>query len=195
MSVKSNDTVERSMVNFREFPADPMFFNEALKPYVNDIINKHGIEEWKAVVLTNEFHHHMGLWSLVGAKMGIRAREILKAPFDEVEVVSSAGMKPPFSCLNDGLQVSTGASLGRGTIKVINAGQPFVDFTYLGKTLTMKVSGAVVKEIGKIIKDYSEKYIFQSPRYFQELDKISIVCWLKWERSGIFDEMMTFKSQ
>jgi pyrimidine-specific ribonucleoside hydrolase len=39
---------------------------------------------WKAVVLTNELHHHMGHWSIVGAKMGIRAREILAAPLDNI---------------------------------------------------------------------------------------------------------------
>lgn len=191
MSVNSHDTVDkRSMINFKEFPSDPSFFHDELRPYVSDIVNKHGLEEWKAVVLTNELHHHMGLWSIVGAKMGIRAREILNAPFDKVEVVSSAGSKPPYSCLNDGLQVSTGASLGRGTIKVVNAGQPSVNFTYVEKKLTMKAKEEIVKEIDKVIKDCSDRYIFQSPRYFQELDKISIEYWLKWERSGIFDEIV-----
>ena len=61
------------------------------------------------MVLTNEFHP-TGAYSIIGAKMGIRAREILEAPFDTLRVVSHAGDAPPSSCLNYGLQMATGAS-------------------------------------------------------------------------------------
>jgi hypothetical protein len=91
-SANAHDPVEpRSMICFKEFPTDPALFSDDMKPYVSKIIAKHGFEEWKAVVLTNELHHHMGLWSILGAKMGVRARELLNAPFDEVDVSSSAG--------------------------------------------------------------------------------------------------------
>ena len=100
------------------FPRETSLFREDVQPIVNEVIEKYGIEEWKACLLTNEFHRHLGIYSLIGAKMGIRAREILEAPFDTLEVISNAGNKPPLSCMNDGLQVSTGASLGRGTIRV-----------------------------------------------------------------------------
>lgn len=189
VSANAHDTVEpRSMINFREFPTDPVLFNDDMKPLVSQIIAKHGLEEWKAVVLTNELHHHMGLWSIVGAKMGIRAREVLVAPFDGINVSSAAGVKPPYSCLNDGLQVATGASLGRGTIKVSDANQPIVVFTFKGKRVTMKVKEEIVKEVERVIKECSDKYVFQSPRYFRELDKISLKYWLKWDRSNLFDE-------
>jgi pyrimidine-specific ribonucleoside hydrolase len=186
----AHDIIEsRSMINFKEFPINPELYNDEVKPYVSTIIRKHGLEEWKAVVLTNELHHHMGLWSIVGAKMGIRARELLTAAFDEITVFSSAGAKPPYSCLNDGLQVATGASLGRGTIKVSEENQPVVIFSFKGKKLTMKVKEEIVKEIGGIIKNCSDKYVFQSPLYFRELDKISIEYWLKWNRADLFDEI------
>ena len=185
----AHETVEpRSMICLKEFPTDPALFSSDMKPYVSKIIARHGLEEWKAVVLTNELHHHMGLWSIIGAKMGVRARELLSAPFDEVDVSSSAGIKPPYSCLNDGLQVATGASLGRGTIKVIDANQPVADFTFGGKKIVMRVKPEIAKEIGQVIKECSDKYVFQSERYFRELDKISIEYWLKWDRSKLFEE-------
>ncbi len=187
----THSTIEpRGMINFKEFPTNPAFFNDELKPYVSEIVKKHGLEEWKAVVLTNELHHHMGLWSIIGAKMGIRAREILAAPFDTIDVISSVGTKPPYSCLNDGLQVSTGASLGRGTIKITDAQQPSVEFSSNGKKLTMRVKQEIVKEIENIIKECSDKYVFQSPRYFHELDKISVYYWLNWDRTILFDEII-----
>jgi pyrimidine-specific ribonucleoside hydrolase len=178
------------MICFREFPTDPALFSDDMKPYVSKIIAKHGLEEWKAVVLTNELHHHMGLWSILGAKMGVRARELLNAPFDEVDVSSYAGVKPPYSCLNDGLQIATGASLGRGTIQVSDANQPTVEFSSKGKKVTLKAKPEIAREIGQVIKELSDKYTFQSPRYFRELDKISIEYWLKWDRADLFQEVI-----
>lgn len=180
---------ERDAVCLKAFPVDPSSFKDYVKPYVTQIIEKHGLEEWKAVLITNELHRHLGIWSIVGAKMGIRAREILAAPFDEIDVVSYAGYKPPYSCLTDGLQVSTGASLGRGAITVTHLNEPSADFIFKGRRITLKAKPEVVKIIEGIIKDYSKKYGFQSPRYFQELDKISVEYWLKLDRKQIFEEI------
>ena len=179
----------RDVVCLKEFPTDPSLFNDLVRPYVKDIIERHGLEEWKVTLLTNELHRHLGLWSIVGAKMGIRAREILQAPADALDVVSFAGSRPPWSCLNDGLQVSTGSSLARGTISVAHLGKPVVIFIYKGKQVTLKVKPEVIKAVRGIIKDLSEKYVFQSPRYFQELDKVSVVYWLKWDREKLFEEI------
>ena len=61
----------RKPVCLKAYPTDPSLFNEIVRPYVNKIIEKHGLEEWKAVLLTNELHRHLGMWSIIGAKMGI----------------------------------------------------------------------------------------------------------------------------
>jgi pyrimidine-specific ribonucleoside hydrolase len=180
----------RSMICLKEFPTDPVLFTDDMKPYVSRIIAKHGIEEWKAVVLTNEMHHHMGLWPIIGAKMGIRARELLNAPLDGLNVVSYSGVNPPYICLNDGLQVATGASLGRGTIKVSDGKQPVAHFICQGKEMTLKVKPEITGDIEQVINECSQRYVFQSPRYFRELDKISIEYWLKWDRRHLFDELV-----
>jgi len=178
----------RETVCLNEIPTDPKFFKGDLQPHVRKIIEQHGNEEWKACLLTNELHRHLGMLSIVGAKMGVRAREILEAPFDELEVISFAGYTQPLSCINDGVQVATGASLGRGAITVGQFNQPMVIFVYKDKKVTLKVKPEIMKEIGDIVKEYSKKYTFQSPKYFQELDKVSIETWLKWDRKMIFDE-------
>ncbi len=179
----------RKTVCLKEYPTDPSLFKELVQPYVTKIIDRHGLEEWKAVLLTNELHRHLGMWSIVGAKMGVRAREVLEAPFDMLDVISFSGFKPPFSCLNDGIQVSTGASLGRGTITNTHLGRPAAIFFYKDKKVTMRVKPEIMKTIRGVIKEYSKKYVFQSPRYFQELDKISLEYWLKWDRKKMFEEI------
>jgi len=181
---------EREPVCLKEYPTDPSLFNENVSPYVKRIIERHGLEEWKAVLLTNELHRHLGLWSIIGAKMGIRAREFLGAPFDQLEVISFCGYNPPFSCTNDGIQVSTGASLGRGAITNTHLGKPEAIFIYKNKRVLIRTKPEVKKEIGRVIRELSKKYGFRSPQYFRELDKISVKYWLEWDRKKLFIEYL-----
>jgi pyrimidine-specific ribonucleoside hydrolase len=183
-----HELLGRKPVCLKDYPTDPALFNDIVRPYVHKIIERHGMEEWKAVLLTNELHRHLGMWSIVGAKMGIRAREVLRAPFDELEVISFSGFKPPFSCLSDGLQVSTGASLGRANITNTHLGQPEAMFIYKGKRLNMKVKPEIKAEIRRVIKELSGKYGFRSAKYFHELDKESVKYWFEWDRNKMFVE-------
>lgn len=177
------------LVVLREFPRDPALFKADVAPYVQKIIDAHGLEEWKACLLTNEFHRHLGIYSLVGAKMGIRARELLEAPFDTLEVRSFAGNAPPVSCLNDGLQAATGASLGRGTIH-IDEGDPRPEAIFSSKTARLKLALKPDWQ-AKITKDVergAEKYGTLTPEYFAFIRKLSIQYWLNLDRMAIFEE-------
>jgi pyrimidine-specific ribonucleoside hydrolase len=64
--------------------------------------------------------------------MGIRARDYFGISPDLLEIGSYSGSVEPFSCMNDGLQVSTGATLGQGSIHLINdtIARPKAVFTY-----------------------------------------------------------------
>ena len=56
---EGKDLYERKPVCLKEYPTDPGLFNENVRPYVSKIIERHGLEEWKAVLLTNELHRHL----------------------------------------------------------------------------------------------------------------------------------------
>ncbi len=107
-------------VVFVKFPDDRRSFQYDVRQIMDSAISRYGYDEWKANIMTDEFHGHLGVFSIVGAKMGIKAREIFGVGPDQLRVTSYAGLKPPYSCLNDGIQVSTGATLGMGTIQVAN---------------------------------------------------------------------------
>jgi len=68
-----------------------------------------------------EFHGHLGPWVTVGAMIGHDALQRLETPGQwEIEVI--CWMPPekqcrPFSCILDGLQVSTGATMGKQNIR------------------------------------------------------------------------------
>jgi pyrimidine-specific ribonucleoside hydrolase len=158
-------------------------------PDVKEIIARHGMEEWKACLLTNELHRHLGIYSLVGAKMGVRAREILEAPFDTLSVTSFAGLSPPLSCINDGLQVSTGASLGRGTINVVkDSASPTVRFTNGELVLELTLKQAYVDRIRADIKAAIEKFGGLGPDYFARIRALSIQYWKDFDRMELFEE-------
>ena len=180
----------REAVVLTEIPQDPLMFQADVSPAVNQLINMYGVEEWKACLLTNELHRHLGIYSIAGAKMGVRAREILEAPFDTLEVITDAGSSPPLSCMNDGLQVSTGASLGRGAIRVTEGNTPSAQFLFkdLKLTLTLKkeVWANIKKDIGKLVSTYGGT----TPEYFKKVRELSVVYWKDLDRALIFDEKM-----
>lgn len=182
----------RHSVVLKAFPHDPAMFKPDVAPHVNRIIHRHGIEEWKATVLTNEFHRHLGIYSLIGAKMGIRAREILGAPFDTMKVLSHAGNKPPISCMNDGLQVATGASLGRGTIKIDGGNpRPAAAFFYRDKTLILSLNTECGDKIKQDIKAGLNQFGGLNRAYFAHIRKLSIRYWLDFNRGEIFNEELS----
>lgn len=72
------------------------------------------------LVRIGEFHGHLGPWIVIGAVAGRDARERLGAGYWDVEVVCwmpPDRQRQPWSCILDGLQVSTGATLGKQNIR------------------------------------------------------------------------------
>lgn len=177
----------RDSVILAEFPTDSAMFRDDVAPHVSDIIAAHGYEEWKACLITNELHRHLGIYSLVGAKMGIYARELFEAPFDALEVVSYAGSKPPLSCVNDGLQVSTGASLGRGAIRVEEEARPAAMFIFRDRTLTLALKPDYVARIKADIAAAVDRFGGLNPAYFDHVRELSIRYWKEMDRTKLFD--------
>jgi formylmethanofuran dehydrogenase subunit E len=72
------------------------------------------------LVRVGEFHGHLGPWVVIGALAGRDARERLAAGYWDIEVVCwmpPDRQRQPWSCILDGLQVATGASLGKQNIR------------------------------------------------------------------------------
>ncbi|MDY6974337.1 MAG: nucleoside hydrolase, partial [Thermodesulfobacteriota bacterium] len=181
----------RNPVTLKEFPTDPFLFREDIRPYVKKIIARHGLEEWKACLLTNEFHQHLGIYSIIGAKMGTRAREILETPFDHLEVISWAGNAPPLSCMNDGLQVATGASLGRGTIKISSQKhRTTAIFIYKNRKLILNLKEEVKEMIKADIQRTLKEFGGLNSKYFAHIRELSLDYWWNLDRKEIFDEIL-----
>lgn len=169
------------------FPHD--FYADDVADIVGNCIKRHGEAEWRAVVLTNEIHGHLGIYSTLGAKMGLRARELFREMGleGEMSVLSFAGSVPPVSCLNDGLQVSTGASMGHGLFAVSPGEEPSVKarFTCGGDSLDICLKPEYEALIKADIKQGVSLY-GHTPEYWEYVRKLALRYWLEWDRSQVF---------
>jgi|WetSurMetagenome_2_1015567.scaffolds.fasta_scaffold00005_109 pyrimidine-specific ribonucleoside hydrolase len=187
IKILSGETVTRNQV-IKTVPDDPDFYSDDIKPYVKDIINKYGIDEWTSGMIANELHRHLGVFAIIGVKMGIRAREYFNTGVDEFSVISDAGSTPPLSCMNDGLQVSTGATPGHGLLTVVNEGvlSPTAVFTYLNRKIKISLNPELADRITAELKEINFIYGLDSNIYWELVRKNSVRYWNDLDRHEIF---------
>ena len=189
------------MENIIKIVADPV-----IEAMAERTIARWGKEEWRAVILTNEIHGHIGIYSTIGAKMGIYALELLSRlcnKAEELKVLSFAGSRPPVSCFNDGLQISTGATLGHGAIEIAKScaeNKEHADArveaifrfraicgteakemqlrVWLKEELMQQIAG----DIANAVKQYGH-----TPDYWQQVRRLALDYWQQWNRAEIFE--------
>jgi len=184
----SGETVNQNQV-LKTFPIDSISYFPDVQKNMTATIEKYGREEWVSCVLTNELHRHLGVYAVIGAKMGLRAKEFFGAGIDEMRIISYAGDIPPFSCMNDGLQVSTGGTLGHGLISVAEDSLklPAADFFYLGRKITLSLKAKYQNKIVADVKELSSIYGLDSNIYWEFIRLDALNYWMNWDRHEIFD--------
>ncbi|HOS70887.1 MAG TPA: nucleoside hydrolase [Bacteroidales bacterium] len=188
LKIISMKTIEENQV-IKELPLDPAFYFDDLSPVVEEIIEKHGVEEWKSGIFASEMHRHLGIFEIIGVKMGIRAREYFNTGVDEFRAVSYAGSVQPMSCMNDGFLVSTGSTPGHGLLTVRNdtALIPMVDFIYLGRKYRIKLKSEITTKISSELKEINFIYGLDSNIYWELVRKNTIKYWRDMDRHDIFE--------
>jgi pyrimidine-specific ribonucleoside hydrolase len=179
---------EKNIV-FNRFPVQREMFNYDIRPIIDSAIARYGYDEWKANVLTDEFHRHLGVFSIVGAKMGIKARELFGVGADMLEVTSYAGTRPPYSCLNDGIQVSTGATLGMGTIHLASHSKtrPSAVFIWNDRSIRISLKKEYLEQVDADIKEGIMKFGLMDDGYWKLIRHNALKYWVEWDRNKIFD--------
>ncbi len=75
-------------------------------------------------------HGHLGPYLVAGIRMGLLALRLLNSSgYFGLLAESEAGRTTPLSCLNDGVQIGSGCTAGKGNLHVIGEGEPRVRFT------------------------------------------------------------------
>jgi pyrimidine-specific ribonucleoside hydrolase len=187
LKILAGETVAKNQV-IKVFPTDSSFYSVDVEPFVTDIIKKYGMDEWTSSVITNELHRHLGVFSIIGVKMGIRAREYFDTGVDEFSTISFAGSDPPLSCINDGLQVSTGSTPGHGLLTVINntPTTPSAEFTYMNRKIRLTLKPEIEEKIRSELKEINFVNGLDSNIYWELVRKNSLKYWRDLDRHDIF---------
>ncbi|MFA5820015.1 MAG: nucleoside hydrolase [Bacteroidales bacterium] len=187
LKILAGETVSKNQV-IKDFPVDPSFYFADIEPFVTDIVKKYGVDEWISGVIANELHRHLGVFAIVGVKMGIRAREYFATGVDEFRVTSFAGSVPPLSCMNDGIQVSTGATPGHGLLTVKNDTPtiPSAEFIYMNRKIRLTLKPEIAEKISSELKEINFVYGLDSNIYWELVRKNSIKYWLNLDRHDMF---------
>lgn len=107
--------------------------------YLNDVLKR-------AV----DFHGHLGPFLVIGVQMGLMGRRFLK---NGGAVVVKTGDKPPLSCVIDGIQASSGYTVGRGDISIVkDFGEVSALFKGVGVTFKIKMKDHVLKDLLETIR-------------------------------------------
>jgi pyrimidine-specific ribonucleoside hydrolase len=185
--ILSGETVAKNQV-IKIFPTDSSFYSSDVEPFVAEIIRKYGMDEWTSSVITNELHRHLGVFSIIGVKMGIRAREYFDTGVDEFSTISFAGSDPPLSCINDGLQVSTGSTPGHGLLTVINniPTTPSAEFKYMNRKIRLTLKPQIEEKIRSELKEINFVNGLDSNIYWELVRKNSMKYWRDLDRHEIF---------
>ena len=154
------------------------------------IPEKFGHEEWAAVVLTNEMHGHVGIYNVLGAKMGVRAREILGAPPRSVAVTAETGVKPPVSCLIDGLQVALCSTFAQDLIHAPACETPRAAavFEYKNRRIRLSLKPEAERDVAEFIARAAKDCGGLTPAYFEQIQTYSYRVWAEFDRNSVFGE-------
>ncbi len=173
---------------FINFPTHKNLYKPAYANMVDTTLHHFGLAEWKAVVLTNEVHGHTGIYSIIGAKAGIRACEYFNVGVNNLFAESYAGHKPPLSCYNDGIQISTGATIGQGLLSVSDTilQTPTVVFSFNGQKVKITLKNEISKKMQNDINAGVKKF-GMSGAYWEYIENLAQEYWAYFNRYNIFE--------
>ncbi|RLI27307.1 MAG: hypothetical protein DRO52_00505 [Candidatus Hecatellales archaeon] len=95
-----------------------------------------------------DFHGHFGPYAALGVRLGWLGLERLKVERGDERLrirLTLNVLKPPTTCIIDGIQVSTGCTIGNGRLKVARGKAITASFAFNGKRLRLKASKAFIR--------------------------------------------------
>ena len=97
---------------------------------------------------TVEFHGHGGPFMVVGLRMGLLALRALDSPgWFDLSCRASLRLSPPDSCVVDGLQTSTGCTMGKRNITVEEGEGVTSEFKFGGRVLRVSLKPDILSMI------------------------------------------------
>ena len=122
------------------------------------------------------FHGHLGPWLVVGYRAGLRALEVLGK---NLRCSVKLPLRTPYTCLLDGLQASSGCTLGKGLIEVSEGDKYDIHIVFTstsGAKLELRVKRETVDKLEEMLSSTS-------------IEEVAVVV-EKWSLRDLFEEKL-----
>jgi len=96
------------------------------------------------------FHGHLGPFLVLGLKAGLEANKILGRNPLETRAIVETEIKPPCSCFIDGIQFTTGCTMGKANIELREKQCLSVVFFQNGSRLRLDLKSDVLERLKRI---------------------------------------------
>jgi formylmethanofuran dehydrogenase subunit E len=103
------------------------------------------------------FHGHLGPYLALGLKMGLLAKELLQGDPFSLSAEIHTSILPPRSCMVDGIQFSSGCTLGKGNIIIKEDSNLFGIFTRDSRSITIKVRPDIADSLTSLSHEHLEE--------------------------------------
>jgi formylmethanofuran dehydrogenase subunit E len=101
-------------------------------------------------------HGHGGPFMVLGLRIGLEALNILDARgWFDIKCKAELRWAPPDACVLDGIQVSTGCTLGKHNIEVEEKQGVSATFTHLGAKVTLRVKPSILAKINRSLEEHN----------------------------------------
>lgn len=104
--------------------------------------------------VAREFHGHGGPFLIIGLRMGIRALEALDSKgWFNLRCIVYLRWEPPVSCVIDGIQISTGCTMGKHNIEVRDGDGVQAIFSNGDNQIELRVRDKALKMVEEFLKE------------------------------------------
>jgi formylmethanofuran dehydrogenase subunit E len=105
-----------------------------------------------------EFHGHLGPYLVLGLKAGFYANQVLGKDPMKTEATIETRTVPPQSCSVDGVQFSTGCTMGKGNISVKEGKGLLITFKKDNRELVLQLKKEIIEQINSLPPDKEEAW-------------------------------------
>jgi formylmethanofuran dehydrogenase subunit E len=102
------------------------------------------------------FHGHLGPLLVLGLKMGLLAQTILEGDPFTMKAEVHTRKTPPYSCIIDGIQFSSGCTLGKGNITIVEDDHIYGVFSRDSAIIQIRIKQEILESLSRIPRDELE---------------------------------------
>ena len=104
------------------------------------------------------FHGHLGPFMVLGLKAGLLANKVLGKDYFKSKAVIKTEPRTPYTCFIDGVQFTTGCTMGKGNIKLEDSeGILTVTFSKSDRSLKLTLRADVLERIKGVPMEECER--------------------------------------